>query len=135
MPRGELNIVLRLLWFYFIGLWIGGVWLHVAWFCGITIIGLPICIWMINLVPSIMTLKQQGCYKKFEVGGKTAYYLKAAEQTNFFVRAVYFILVGWWLGLFWIELSLLAAASFIGIPLSFWMINRLPFIITLKQDS
>lgn len=130
----QMNIILRLLWFYFVGLWLGAIWLNVAWFLGITIIGLPLCLWMINLAPTIMTLKQEGAYKKFEVGGRTAFYLKAAEQSNFFVRAVYFLLVGWWLSLFWTELALLLAASFIGIPVAFWMINRLPFVMTLRNS-
>ncbi len=134
MPRKELNIIFRLLWFYFIGLPVGVVWLHVSWFLGITIIGIPICLWMVNLAPAIMTLKQEGAYEEFKVGGKTAYYLKAAESTNFFVRTIYFVLVGWWISLLWTEIALIAAVIFIGIPLSFWMINRLPFVMTLQQN-
>ena len=134
MSDVNVNIILRLLWFYFIGLWIGLFWLHIAWIFGITIIGLPICIWMINLAPAIMTLKNESHFEKFEVKGKTAYYLKKAEESNFVVRMLYFLLIGWWLGLFWIELSLIAAVSFVGIPISFWMINRLPFVISLKHS-
>ena len=135
MAGKDLNIILRLLWFYFIGLPIGAIWLNVAWFFGITIIGLPICIWMINEAPGIMTLKQQHRFKEFKVGNKTAYFIEDRfKQTSFFWRALYFLLIGWWLSLVWIEVSLIASATFIFIPLGFWMINRLPFVMTLRQD-
>lgn len=132
-PR-QLNIVVRLIWFYLIGIPVGIVWLHVAWFAGITILGLPICLWMINLAPAIMTLRQEGRFEEFRVGTRTAYVMKAAEQTSFFLRVLWFLLVGWWASLFWVEVSLVAAATFIGIPLAFWMINRLPFVMTLRES-
>ena len=131
MP-GQMNIIVRLLWFYFVGLWIGGIWLNIAWILGITIIGLPICIWMIDLAPAIMTLKQEDCFEKFELGGRTAYVFSGERETSLVVRILYFVLVGWWLSLLWIELALFFAATFIGIPVSFWMINRLPTVMTLK---
>ena len=135
MPSKNLHILIRIIWFYFIGLPIGALWLHIAWFFGITLIGLPICLWMINLAPAIMTLKQEGAFKEFNVNGQTAYFIeKTSQETSFIMRAFYFILVGWWLSLLWTEFALLASATFIFIPIGFWMINRLPFIMTLKQS-
>jgi len=135
MAQKQLNIIIRVIWFYFIGLPIGVFWLNFAWLLGITIIGLPICIWMINAAPGIMTLKQQDYYEEFKVGEKTAYFLnKASQETSFIWRAIYFILFGWWVSLIWIEVSLVLSATFILIPVGFWMINRLPLVMTLKDE-
>jgi uncharacterized membrane protein YccF (DUF307 family) len=135
MPQKDLNIIIRVIWFYFIGLPVGIIWLHIAWFFGITLIGLPICLWMINLAPAIMTLKQEHNFKEFKIDGKTAFFIdETSKNTSFLMRAIYFLLVGWWLSLLWTEFALLASATFFFIPVGFWMINRLPFIMTLKQN-
>ena len=112
MPVKKLNIVIRVIWFYFIGLPIGAVWLNVAWLFGITLIGLPICFWMINVAPAIMTLKQEGSFKEFKVDTETAYFIEqTSKETSFIMRAIYFLLAGWWLSLLWIEFSLIASAT------------------------
>ena len=134
MAKNELNIVFRLLWFYCLGLWLGALWLLGAWICCVTIIGLPLGMWMVERAPAIMTLKDEDRYGTIQIGDKTAYYLKKAEDVPIVFRFLWFILIGWWLGLVWIKLSFFAAFTFIGIPLSFWMINRLPFVMTLKES-
>lgn len=130
---GFVDLLIRLLWFYFIGLPLGTVWLVCAWFACLTIVGLPLGIWMVNLAPAIMTMKEQERWKKIKVGEKIAYTFDKLEQMPFVFRVLWFVLVGWWLSALWLKISLLAALTFIGIPVSFWMINRLPFVMTLHR--
>lgn len=127
------DLILRLCWFYLVGLWLGGLWLGAAWICCVTVIGLPLGVWMINRAPAIFTLKESGTWQEISVGGRTAYYFDEMEQPNFLIRMIYFFLIGWWLSGIWISVSLSLAATFIGMPLSFWMINRLPFVVSLHR--
>jgi hypothetical protein len=51
------NLLVRALWFLFIGLWLGPLWIALAWLLLITVIGLPLGLLMINRIPQVMTLK------------------------------------------------------------------------------
>jgi uncharacterized membrane protein YccF (DUF307 family) len=53
---------------------------------------------------------------------------------GFFVRFLYFIFVGWWLGLVWIILAELLNLTIIGLPVGLAMINKIPQIMTLKPS-
>lgn len=46
----------RLLYFVFIGWWLSWLWSNAAWAISLTIIGLPIGIWMFNRLPALTTL-------------------------------------------------------------------------------
>ncbi len=47
---------IRLLYFVFIGWWLSWLWSNAAWVISVTIIGLPIGIWMFNRLPALTTL-------------------------------------------------------------------------------
>ncbi len=47
-------------------------------------------------------------------------------------RALYFLLLGWWLALLWGLLATLLCATFVLLPLGAAMFNRLPQVLTLK---
>lgn len=55
------------------------------------------------------------------------------EQRNFWWRTVYFILVGWWFSLIWLELAWLAGLTLILLPLSFWMFTASAAVTTLRR--
>ncbi len=48
------------------------------------------------------------------------------------LRAVWFLLIGWWLGAIWAALAYLFCLSIIGLPIGVLMLNRLPQVLTLK---
>ena len=52
---------------------------------------------------------------------------------SFLGRTLYFLLVGWWLGAFWLWMALALISTLIGLPLGLWMLNRLPQVLTLKE--
>ena len=54
------------------------------------------------------------------------------KRHGFIVRALYFIFIGWWFGLFWALLSWVMYATVIGAPLGAVMLNRVPGAISLK---
>ena len=120
----ELPIGIRALWFLFVGLWAGQIWLLVAWLLNLTLIGLPAGMWMLNQLPQVMTLRQQ----------RRGLQMPARRSgVPFVARAIYFVLVGWWLSLLWVELAWLASALILGLPLGFLMFERAGTIATLAD--
>jgi uncharacterized membrane protein YccF (DUF307 family) len=51
---------------------------------------------------------------------------------GFFVRALWFILLGWWLSGIASALAWLVGLTIIGLPLTFWIFNRIPTVLTLR---
>ena len=128
--------LVRGLYFIFIGLWLGAVWIVVAWILNITIIGLPIGLAMINSIPQVMTLRPARRQATVEMhNGMPVVQSHPIPQANFLLRALYFIVVGWWLSLIWMILAwLLTGVTLgLGLPLAFWMFDLVPTLTTLKR--
>lgn len=129
-------LVLRALWFLLIGLSLGAVWTVLAWLCVASIIGLPIGLWMLNRLPQVMTLKPTGTRTQVTVhNGVVVVGNGVPAQYPFALRALYFLLVGWWASGLWLlaAWALVAATLGLGLPLAFWMFNRTPAIVTLAR--
>ena len=58
--RPQYSLVLRAVYFVFIGWWLSGLWLATAWMvAGFTFgLGLPIAFWMFNRTPAVITLQR-----------------------------------------------------------------------------
>ena len=54
-----------------------------------------------------------------------------AGAPNILLRAVWFVLIGWWLTGILTAAAWALNATIIGLPLGLWIINRLPFAATL----
>lgn len=128
--------LIRILYFIFIGLWFGGIVTVAAWVLIITIIGLPLGLWLLNRLPQVMTLKPvQTQARVTVVDGKVVYRETQLPPHPFLLRALYFILIGWWLSAVWLILAwLLTGLSLeLGLPLAFWMFDQVPAITTLAR--
>lgn len=55
-PVEELPFLLRIIWFFVIGWTIGMVFLTVGYVLVLTVIGIPIGLWLLNRVPKALTL-------------------------------------------------------------------------------
>lgn len=124
-------LILRLLYFFFFGLWFSGIWAAIAWVLSITIIGLPIGLWMLHRLPQVATLRPERHNVEYTSSGEI--YTRNLPQPNFFIRAIYFLLIGWWLSALWLTVAWALCAVLIGIPIGFWMIDRVPAIMTLAR--
>ena len=121
------NLLLRIIWFVVVGWWLTGVLSAVAWALNATIIGLPLGLWIINRLPFAATLRPIESFYLIE-GGQV---VSGVEQRPFLVRAIYFILIGWWLSGLWMAAAYALMLSIIGMPLAFWMYGRMGAVTTL----
>lgn len=132
-PARQLPFLLRVIWFFLLGWELTGIWILIAWFLNVTIVGLPLGIWMLDRVPQVLTLKARpGGYMRDEENGRTQYH--ALPNPPFLLRALYFIFIGWWFSLLWAGLGWLLCATIIGLPLGVLMLNKLPAVTTLHRS-
>ncbi|MFD1646764.1 YccF domain-containing protein [Haloarchaeobius litoreus] len=118
------SLLVRAVWFLLVGWWLTFIAINVAWFLNVTIIGIPLGIAIINRVPTLLTLKERREPIDPDAG---------RSQHSLLVRAVYFLLVGWWLSLLWANLAWAFAASIVGLPVAVVMFNYLPYLTSLYR--
>ena len=121
LRSNEPHWLLRLVYFVLFGLWFSAVWAVIGWVVSITIIGLPIGLWMLERLPQVTTLRASTREVVVTPGGV---YERSPAQHPFLVRALYFVLIGWWLTGLWIVAAWGLSATLIGLLVSFWMIDR-----------
>jgi len=117
------SLLVRALWFVFVGWWLTPVLVNVAWLLNATIILLPFGIKLINLVPTALTLAEP---RSLDDTG-------SANQPSLVVRATYFVLIGWWLSWLWANIAVALSLTIVGIPVAIWMFNRLPYVTSLYR--
>jgi len=116
------SLFVRAAWFLLVGWWATGLWLSVAWLLNVTIVGIPLGIKMINRVPFVLSLKRRDAIVESSDGG---------TQHSLVVRAVWFLLVGWWASGVWTGVAYALSVTIVGLPLAIWMYNRLPWVVSL----
>src|SRR6266571_3333064 len=144
MPQQVVNVniqqhqhgfFVRALYFIFIGWWAGLIWLNVGYFFVLTIIGLPFGLVMLNRLPYVLTLKPASQSVNINITGNTTNIsIGGAQQINFWIRALYFIFVGWWAGLAWSGLAYGMFVCILTMPVGIMMFNILPAVITLRKN-
>jgi len=118
------SLPVRALWFVFVGWWVTPIVVNTAWLLNVTVVLLPVGIKLINLVPTVLTLAEPRSLSEPE---------SARGQRSLAVRAVYFVLVGWWLSLLWANAASFLAITVVGLPVAIWMLNRLPYVTSLYR--
>lgn len=49
---------LRALYFAGVGWWFSALWAVLAWACSLTLVGIPVAVWLYNRLPAVTTLKR-----------------------------------------------------------------------------
>ncbi|MFB6185139.1 MAG: YccF domain-containing protein [Haloarculaceae archaeon] len=118
------SIVTRALWFVFVGWWATPAVVNVAWLLTATVVFAPLGIKLVNLVPTVLSLAEPRSLSEPET---------ARGQHSLVVRALYFVFVGWWLSFLWANVAAMLAVTVVGLPVAFWMFNRLPYVTSLYR--
>jgi uncharacterized membrane protein YccF (DUF307 family) len=133
-PRRGPGCLIQILWFFFVGWWLGLVLIGVAWVLNITIIGLPLGLAILNHIPRVLALQEpQTQLQAVNVGGTTVITETARPQLNFLLRALYFVVIGWWWSAIWLAVAYLLCATIIFMPVGLGMFRRTPAMTTLRR--
>jgi uncharacterized membrane protein YccF (DUF307 family) len=128
------NLVVRAIWFWFFGSWMGALTILVAILASATVIGLPLAFWLYNRVPSIATLRPRTEEMSVRTSnGVTFVESTHNEQYSLLVRVLYFFFVGWWLAVVWYLLSLVISIGIVTMPISVLMLDRIGAVATLHK--
>ncbi len=126
------NLLLRAVYFLVFGLWFSAIWATIAWVLCVTIIGLPFGLWMLNRLPQVTTLRPQRGDLLLTASGEVQRI--GIPQRNPLLRALWFVLVGWWLSALWMAAAWALCTVIIGLPVGFWMFDRVPAVVTLGRS-
>jgi uncharacterized membrane protein YccF (DUF307 family) len=66
-------------------------------------------------------------------GGGSGVVEGGLPQYPFILRALYFIIIGWWWSFIWLLVAYLFCATIILLPLGLLMFRQAPFMTTLKR--
>lgn len=127
--------LVQILWFAFVGWWLGQAWMIAAWVCMVTIFGIPLGVWMLDRIPKVIALREPSSVVRITTrpDGSIRKEPVKFRQVNIVLRALYFLLIGWWLTALWLELAYAISMTVIGLPIGFWMFDLTPALLTLKR--
>jgi uncharacterized membrane protein YccF (DUF307 family) len=125
----------RALWFVFVGWWATGIVSAVAWVAMVTLIGLPLGIWLINRIPTVLTLRPRTSYRYQYTDelGRLVTIDESITQPPWYVRGLWFILVGWWASLFAMTIGWMLCVLILTLPIGLWIFNRVPAVASLYR--
>jgi uncharacterized membrane protein YccF (DUF307 family) len=66
---------------------------------------------------------------------QTPHMVAPRQGPGFLARAVWFVLIGWWLTAIMIVIAYVLALSILGLPFAFYLFNRIPAFLTLRGRS
>ncbi|MCB0038155.1 MAG: YccF domain-containing protein [Caldilinea sp.] len=119
--------LIQILWFVFIGWWLGSFAVGAAYIMFLLIVTIPVGIAILNNIPMIMALRQPDRLV-------TAYGEVSVPQHNFLLRALWFIFVGWWLAGIALTIGYALCMTIIGLPFGFVIFDMVPAMLTLRRS-
>ena len=132
--RGGPGFLVRAIWYVFIGWWLSGLAIGLGWLLAVSIVGLPLAFMLFNRLPAIMTLRGRTVTYESSVQDGVEYLKgRTPDQRPLLARAVWFLLIGWWLGGLWMAAAWVISLPIITLPLGIWMMNRIGGVMTLLR--
>ena len=127
--------LVQILWFAFVGWWLGEIWIVAAWIAMLTLVGIPLGIAMLNRIPYIMALRSAP--QEITIMTREEVTIiredEGRPQHPLIIRALWFVAVGWWFSALWMQLAYFACMSVVGLPIGFWMFDRAPWLLSLHR--
>ena len=133
MESPQPNILIRALWFIVVGWWLSGLLTFFAVLLQLTIIGIPVAVYIVNRIPQATTLKSSRTVEVSEGDSVVRVGFSDREQRSWWIRAIYYLLVGWWAVTVWLVVAWAAGLTIVLLPLSFWMYGATGKVQTLRR--
>ncbi len=128
--QGGTNIVIRFLWMLFIGWWLSGIFYVVGAVLTALIITSPLGMIVMQKLGWAFSLYEGDSGSTVIHAGDTTI-ITQKKNINFVVRYLYFMFIGWWVGLIAMSIAWILGIIIIGLPLSIMIMNRMGKIMTL----
>ena len=127
------GFLVRAFWFVCVGWWLSAVTILAGYALVATVILLPLGLWFLHRVPQAQTLRSRTREFKTEVrDGAIVFTEGAIGQVAWYWRLLY-LPVGLVLGALWLVAAWFLGVLVITLPLSIWMVDRAPSVITLQR--
>jgi uncharacterized membrane protein YccF (DUF307 family) len=136
IPQGRQGpgCLVQAIWFVFVGWWLGGFAITLAWILNVTIIGLPLGMAILNSLPKLLALQEpQRNLVAVTRAGVTVVNQADRPQYNFVIRTLYFLVIGWWWSGVWLAIAFALAATVILLPIALEMFRLTPAMTTLRR--
>jgi uncharacterized membrane protein YccF (DUF307 family) len=134
-PRQGPGFLARAVWFIFVGWWLTAIMIVVAYALALSILGLPFAFYLFNRIPAFLTLRGRSKTYQVETTADGRRYLTSTntEQLPIWLRAIWFIFVGFWLGAFWMAAAYVLCVLIVTMPFGIAMFNRVGAVMTLMR--
>lgn len=126
LVRERPGCLLQLLWFFFVGWWLGGLAVGFAYLMFLFIVTIPVGVAVLNVVPELFALRAPARVV-------TPYGRVDVRQRNILLRAVWFVVVGWWLAAITLFVGYVLCLTLIGMPAGFLLFDATPGLLTLRR--
>lgn len=120
--------LLQLIYFVFIGWWLGALAVILAYLCFVLVVTFPLGVKLINRISYTIALREPPVV--LSPWGEVS-----VRQRPFLLRAIWFIVVGFWFTAAWMIVAYVLCLTIIGMPLGFWMFDRSPALLTLHKAT
>ena len=128
--------LVQLIWFIFVGWWLSQLAIIASYILIFSIILLPFGLLILNKIPSIIALRHEKKRTNVEIVGNSVVIRKTdAQQFPMWIRAIYFVLIGWWFTALIIEVAWLLGLTFFLLPFSILIFDFVPMALTLRKRS
>ena len=130
------SFIVRAVWYVFIGWWLTGIAIFVAWLCALSIVLIPVSFVIINKLPVLLTLRPRTRETTVSTAedGSILITMGGASQLPLWQRALWFVCVGWWACLFAMLAAYALSLTIIGLPAGLMIFNRIPAVMTLQRN-
>ena len=134
-PRQGPGFLARAVWFVLIGWWLTAIMIVVAYVLALSILGLPFAFYLFNRIPAFLTLRGRSKTYQVETTADGTRYLTAAnvEQRPMLIRAIWFVLIGFWFGAIWMAVAYVLCVLIVTLPFGLSMFNRVGAVMPLLR--
>jgi len=134
-PRQGPGFLARAVWFILIGWWLTAIVIVIAYALALSILGLPFAFYLFNRIPAFLTLRGRSRTYQVETTADGTRFLTAAnvEQRPMWLRAIWFIFVGFWFGAIWMAVAYALCVLIVTMPFGIAMFNRVGAVMTLLR--